>query len=104
MRSETQPSMFLLFAGDDYYPSGGARDCVAIREHSDEPAAVEWAERFDTDESVSWWDYPDWKHLARVDDSGLTIVRRWTRDHELVSVSGGHQRKMGPWEVDDDDD
>lgn len=94
---------FLLFAGKDYYPEGGARDCIGALQSSDESDAVEWAEQFDAD-TGHWWAHADWKHLARIDAAALTIVRAWARDHQLVPVEGGHRAEMGQWELDEGDD
>jgi hypothetical protein len=93
---------YLLFAGQNYYPGGGAHDCVGAYEYSYEPSAIEWAERFDVDTAEWSWDHAEWKHLARIDATGLTIVRAWDRDYDLVPMgSSGHRRVMRPWELDD---
>lgn len=85
---------FLLFAGRNYYPAGGARDCVGAYEYSHEPAAMEWAEQFDPETDERFED-ATWKHLARIDAAGVTIVRAWTRDYEFVE----NRQRLGPWEV-----
>lgn len=53
--------MYLVFAGDYYYPTGGAHDLIGVRPTLDEAMAV--AHNFEWD----WW------HIYSVD--GEEIVR-----------------------------
>lgn len=64
--------MYLLFAGESYYPGGGADDFVGIFETEDaaklhyelnDSSTQRWAER--------------WAHIAEIRDGTLKIVWEW---------------------------
>ena len=87
---------WLLFTGLDHYPEGGADDCVGYFQGT-EPSAIEWAEKFEADVG-NWWQYPEWKHLAAIQDSGLIVAKRWERNSDLIPIEGGHRKQMKNWE------
>src|SRR5690349_16162291 len=94
---------WFLFAGKGYYPDGGAEGFVATFD-GDLYAALSWAEAYDTDAGDHWWEYADWKQLAKLEDGTLRVVKRWSRDYDLVPVEPrGHRKRMGPWEVYESD-
>lgn len=70
--------LWLLFAGRDYYPSGGAYDCLGVF-YGTENAAVTWATALDVDTDRESWDQFEWKHLATVRDGNLVVVKAWGR-------------------------
>jgi hypothetical protein len=68
--------MFFLFAGDDYYPSGGMYDFRGAFETLDAAKAALPECR-------------DWAHVATLADGKLSIVAEWTaKKSEWVVVEG----------------
>lgn len=65
--SGEEPGRFLLFAGDIYYPAGGARDLVGVFATEDEAVGALAGRPF------------DWAHLAEIRPDGhVAIVGTWT--------------------------
>lgn len=80
---EREMTLFLLFAGADYYPGGGAEDFVAGHHATSDEDARVWAETVEHGEK--------WMHLVAVEGDGLRPVWGWWRDYDWKA--GG----LGPW-------
>ncbi len=69
---------FLLFAGEGYYPRGGADDYQGAF------ASVDEAKRFVTNgladqmKAKDGWGTLDWAHIAAFDGKDLTVIAYWS--------------------------
>lgn len=72
--------MYILFAGDQYYPAGGAEDFVGVYDTVDEA------------KTVVAKDAPDWAHIAHLEDGDFLKAGNLVIEWEYASgdyVSGG---------------
>lgn len=75
--------MFLIFAGEEYYPSGGAVDFVATS-----PTLLKAQQLVEMAEGELKDDHR-WVHIAKFDGEFLTVVASW---HKNLRV---HKDKLG---------
>jgi hypothetical protein len=73
---------YLVFAGSDFYPSGGAEDFMGAH---DSLAKAQEGARWIVSEAAGY-DRADWSHVATFD--GNAVRTHWRCESEVYSGSG----------------